>query len=216
MELKDLAVDMFDEDGVPSVIIGGDVYTEKVQTLKPIEKGLGRITNQTLFLTGKFINKAVIGGIDDKGQNFAKEFVYIGGQSVMTGSAKKEMPKDEYEKFREYIARHNWRDAKTYAQFSPHQYILSFPCWKLKADGKCPQDCERCKKERAEFEHWVMFIREYGEKVVYGRNNYVCLRVDDKHYWTQGEVIDTTWVLNRAITNDPRYKVPMRWVEREE
>ena len=216
MELKGFEVDMFDE-GVPSVIIGGDVHTEKVQRVKQIERGLGTVTNQVIFIANGYINKAIIGGIDDNGENFVKEFVYVGDKSTLvSSSAKKEMPAEELEKFKQYIANHTWRDAKTYAQFSPHQYLINFPCWKLKADGKCPKDCERCKKERAEFEHWVMFIREYGEKVVYGRNNYVCLRVDDKHYWSGGEVLETTWVLNRAITNDPRYKVPMRWVERGE
>ena len=215
MELKDFAVDMFDE-GVPTIVIGGDVYTEKVQRLKSIEKGLGRITNQTVFISNGNINKAIIGGVDDKGENFIKEFVYIGNQSMMTGTTKKQMPKDELEKFKQYIANHSWRNAKTFEKFSPHEYLINLPCWKMKADGKCQNNCEQCRKERTEFEHWVMFIREYGEKVIYGRNNYICLRVDDKHYWTMGEVLETTWVLNRAITNDPRYKVPMKWVERGE
>ena len=216
MELKDLAVDMFDNGGVATIVLGSPLV-EKVQKLKPIEKVAGIITNQTLFMAGNFINKAIIGGVDDKGEGFIKEFVYVGKQSTLiSSSAGKTMPSDAFEKFKAYIASHNWRDAKTSATFSPHQYIINEPCWKLKADGKCRKDCDRCRKERAEFEHWVMFIREWGEKVVYGRNNYVCLRVDDKHYWTGGEVLETTWVLNRAITNDPRYKVPMRWVERGE
>lgn len=217
MELKDFEVDMFDE-GVPSIVLGNP-YVEKMQMLKPIERGLGKITNQTIFLNENqgYINKAIIGGVDDKGQNFIKEFVYICDKStLLTSSASKAIPKDELEKFRQYIANHSWRNAKTYAQFSPHEYLINFPCWKLKADGKCQNNCEQCRKERAEFEHWVMFIREYGEKVVYGKNNYICLRVDDKHYWTGGDVLETTWVLNRAVTNDPRYKVPMRWVERGE
>ena len=213
MDLKQFETDMFSVDeAVPTIVIGAE---PKNQMLKPIERGLGRITNQVVIIRNGYINKAIIGGIDDNNKNFIKEFVYIGEKSIQMQEHKKEAPAEEMEKFRKYIANHSWRDAKTYAQFSPHQYVICDPCWKLKEDGHCKHGCERCKKERAEFEHWVMFIREYGEKVIYGKNNYVCLRVDDKHYWSGGEVLETTWVLNRAITNDPRYKVPMKWIERE-
>ena len=36
--------------------------------------------------------------------------------------------------FKKYINRFNWINAKTYEAFSPHEYILNFPCWKLKED----------------------------------------------------------------------------------
>lgn len=216
MDLKQFEVDMFSEsEAVPTIVFGAE---PKNQMLKPIERGFGRVTNQTVIVRNGYINKVIIGGIDDNDKNFIKEFVYIGDKSVEMKSeqgSRKQAPAEEMQKFREYIAKHNWRNARTYADFSPHQYIINFPCWKLKEDGKCSHDCERCKKERAEFEHWVMFIREYGEKVIYGKGNFTCLRVDDKHYWTMGDVLETTWVLNRAITDDSRYKVKMRWVERE-
>jgi hypothetical protein len=215
MDLKKFQIDMFDEDGVPSIVFTTDQSIPKYQTLKPIERGFGKVTNQTIIMRNGYINKVILGGVGDDGKNFIKEFVYVGDKSIQMQTGKKETPQAEFEKFKQYIASHTWRDAKTYAQFSPHQYVINFPCWKLKEDGKCTHDCERCKKERAEFEHWVMFIREYGEKVIYGKSNYVCLRVDDKHYWTCGDVLETTWVLNRAITDDSRYKVRMRWVERE-
>lgn len=119
----------------------------------------------------------------------------------------------ELNNFRNYINSFSWRNAKTYEAFSPHEYILNFPCWKLKEDKKCNNNCEQCKKDRKEFEHWVMFIRENGERVLYGKNLYTCLRCDDKHYWTGGEDLETTWVLNRAITNDPRYRVLIEWLD---
>lgn len=219
MRIEDFRADMFTE-GVPTYVFGGRFYRgEKIMELKPLEGGLGKVTNQIIILNENqgYINKAIIGGIDNNGNNFLKEFVYVGTQSFPVEKAgKKEIPQEELKEFKKYIEKTNWRDAKTYAQFSPHQYVISHPCMKLRAEGRCLHNCEQCKKDREEFEHWVMFIRQYGEHVVYGRNNYVCLRVDDKHYWSGGDVLETTWVLNRAITNDPRYKVPMRWVERGE
>jgi len=116
--------------------------------------------------------------------------------------------------FKKYINRFNWINAKTYEAFSPHEYILNFTCLKLKEDNKCTNNCEQCKKDREEFEHWVKFIREYGERVIYGKNLFICLRCEDKHYWTCGDELENTWVLNRAITDDPRYKVPMEWIDR--
>lgn len=38
--------------------------------------------------------------------------------------------------FTNYINRHKWKNAKTFENFAPHEYILSFPCEKTKAEGK--------------------------------------------------------------------------------
>lgn len=77
----------------------------------------------------------------------------------------KEIPESEFSGFKKYINRFSWINAKTYEAFSPHEYILNFPCWKLKEDNKCSNNCEQCKKDRVEFEHCVMFIREYGKEL---------------------------------------------------
>lgn len=127
----------------------------------------------------------------------------------------KEIPEDKLNDFKTYISLNTWRNAKTYESFSPHEYILNFPCWKLKKDNKCNNDCEYCKKHRNEFEKWVLFIREYGERVLYGDTIFICLRCDNRHYWTCGDPLEATWVLNRAITDDSRYKVSMKWLDRE-
>lgn len=42
----------------------------------------------------------------------------------------------ELSDFRACVARFDWRVAKTFEDFSPHQYILNLSCWKLKKDGK--------------------------------------------------------------------------------
>ena len=102
---------------------------------------------------------------------------------------------------------------KTFEDFAPHQYILNFPCWKLKEDGKCKEDCEPCKQNREEFEKWALFIRKYGERCKMLKTTYTVLCVDDKQYWTMGDPMNTTWVLNRSLIDEPR--VPqLEWLDR--
>lgn len=126
--------------------------------------------------------------------------------------------KEEMDEFREYISRFSWTNAKTFEDFSPHQYILNFPCWKMKADGKClremPENCESCKQRREEFENWALFIRKYGERCKMLKTTYTVLCVDDRHYWTMGDPMNTTWVLNRALINEPRRVPKLEWLDR--
>ncbi|MBO6219778.1 MAG: hypothetical protein J6N81_09460 [Treponema sp.] len=132
---------------------------------------------------------------------------------------KKNTPsEEELDDFRSYISSFSWRNAKTYEQFSPHEYILNFPCWKMKQDGKCPgesaENCKQCKEKREEFEKRVLFIRKYGERCKMLKTTYTVLCVDDRQYWTMGDPINTTWVLNRALINDPRRIPKLEWLDR--
>lgn len=122
--------------------------------------------------------------------------------------------KNEMNAFRAYISRFNWTQAKTFEDFAPHQYILNFPCWKLKEDGKCKEDCEPCKQNREEFEKWALFIRKYGERCKMLKTTYTVLCVDDKQYWTMGEPMNTTWVLNRSLIDEPRRVPQLEWLDR--
>ena len=125
---------------------------------------------------------------------------------------------DVMDDFRIYISSFTWTKAKTFEDFSPHQYILNFPCWKMKAHGKCPGEmyanCELCKQKREEFEKWALFIRKYGERCKMLKTTYTVLCVDDKHYWTMGDPMNTTWVLNRALINEPRRVPKLEWLDR--
>ena len=123
-------------------------------------------------------------------------------------------PEGEMNNFRSYVSRFDWRNAKTYEQFAPHEYILNFPCWKMKEDGKCKVDCEPCKQNRDEFEKWVLFIRKYGERCKMLKTTYTVLCLDDKQYWTMGEPMNETWVLNRSLLDEPRRIPKLEWLDR--
>ena len=224
MNLKELTPDLFD-DGVPTVIEGND-NIEKNQILKPayMKKGL---IGQVLFVnTDGEIEKTVVCGFFEKG--YCDEIIFsvkpkkdIEDIVFANLNGKGNLPPDfprpteaEVNEFRKYINRFNWITARTFENFSPHQYIRNFPCWKMKEDGKCNGFCQSCKEQRAEFEKWVLFIRKYGERQKMLRTVYTVFCVDDKQYWTMGDPMNTTWILNRALIDDPRRKPRLYWLDR--
>lgn len=128
------------------------------------------------------------------------------------------------EDFENYIKDKEWKEAKTFKDFAPHSYILSFPCKKMKRDKLCPLPeyrdpiesmavCQQCQDARAEFEEIIMFIREHGERAIFMKKMYIMLRHNGELFWSYGDPLSTTWVLNRAIENDPRCKVKTIFVE---
>jgi hypothetical protein len=80
---------------------------------------------------------------------------------------------------REFIAKSRWTFAKTMSSI-PHEYTLR----------------ERCEKE--EFEAMVLYVRKHGYPAKFGSRTYIYLDVDGFKYWTMGDPLDQTWVLNRA------------------
>ena len=86
--------------------------------------------------------------------------------------------------FQQFIARNKWTFAKTYAAFCPYEYVVKD---------------RLTEEEQRVFEQIVSFIRENGFIAIYGRkgpNRYYI--VDEYYYWTMGEPIEETTILNRA------------------
>ena len=124
---------------------------------------------------------------------------------------------EELNSFRNYVSSFKWTTAKTYENFSPHEYILSFPCQKLKEDKKCngeSEACSECKAKREEFVKQVLFIRKHGERCKMLNKEYTVFCLDDRQYWTMGEPIYYTWVLNRALIEEPRRIQKLEWLDR--
>ena len=90
--------------------------------------------------------------------------------------------------FQQFIARNTWIFAKTYAAFCPHDDVVK---------DKLPEE------EKTIFEQIVLFIRENGFVAIYGRlgpNRYYIS--DGYYYWTMGEPVEETNILNRAKLSD--------------
>ena len=91
------------------------------------------------------------------------------------------MKQVNYDKLREMIARCEWTFAKT-MPWCPHEYIVR---------GKCPLAEE-------EFLYFIDMQRRFGVKERWGRYNNPYLYIDDYKYWTMGDPIEKTTVINRA------------------
>lgn len=47
------------------------------------------------------------------------------------------------------------------------------------------------------------------------KTTYTVLCVDDRQYWTMGDPMNTTWVLNRSLIDEPRRVLPVEWLDRK-
>lgn len=223
MIVNELEVDLFDV-ALPTIIVKNGIF-EVNQNLKQAKSCEGA-KSQILICKDNIIEKVIIIGYYNN-EYYCKEFEMVEKMKLNTQSKEQlydsrgvlpaDFPRpteEEMNEFRKYVAKFNWRVAKTFENFSPHQYILNFPCWKMKEDGKCRMFCDSCKKDRAEFEKWALFIRKYGERLRMLKTVYTVFCCDGKQYWTMGDPMNTTWVLNRALIEDPRRKPKLYWLDR--
>ena len=90
------------------------------------------------------------------------------------------MIKDE---LRIFIDSLDWKFAITYADICPHEYIV-----KSKLDPGC----------QVIFEEVVNFIREAGFEAHYKGHSGIYYILDGHYYWTMGEPIGQTTIINRA------------------
>lgn len=79
-----------------------------------------------------------------------------------------------------------WVFAKTMAH-NPHE-------WTQRKDWKAP----------VSFDDAVIYIREHGYQMTFGRRAYTCLDVGPHRYWTMGSPLSDTWIINRAIGSGRR------------
>ena len=81
----------------------------------------------------------------------------------------------------EFINRHQWRFAKSMPHM-PHWYVVR---------AECDSDDD--------FVYFVEFIREHGYDRTFGGRTYKYLNVGMMCYWTMGNPIIETTILNRAV-----------------
>ena len=91
---------------------------------------------------------------------------------------------DEWAWAREFIARRKWREAVTYRETAPHEYIVR--AWE--DGGQANQD----------FEQFILFIRRFGSADYYYKIRHLYWAIDEFKYWTMGWPLEETTVINRA------------------
>ncbi len=83
-------------------------------------------------------------------------------------------------RFRTFVKKSDWVFAKTYAHKAPHEYVTIY------------------KSDKMEFYFVVKLIREIGFTALYGNYENTYFILDNYYYWTMGDEISRTIVLNRA------------------
>ncbi len=99
-----------------------------------------------------------------------------------------------------YLYKQNWTFAKTYADKAPHEYIVR---------GKSAGTDE-------EFVETVTYIRENGIPMRFWDHEYTYLYLDGRLYWTMGDPIEETDILNRCELRDCRITIEPVKAERGE
>lgn len=90
------------------------------------------------------------------------------------------------DKFREFINKQDWVFAKSYANFAPHEYIV-----RRMIEGN-----------DQEFIDAVIYIRENGIPMYFWKKKYIYLPLDGMLYWTMGDPIEETELINRCYIED--------------
>ena len=94
----------------------------------------------------------------------------------------------------EFLYRENWTFAKTYADRAPHEYIVR---------GKIT-GTDR------EFEDAARYIREKGIPMKFWGETYRYLNLDGRLYWTMGEPVEETIIINRCELEDIEINITSR------
>jgi len=81
-----------------------------------------------------------------------------------------------------YIESVRWQNAKTYEKTAPHEYTIRW--WHMELEG--------------EFIWFVNYIRANGVEEWFYKSQFIYFYYNGYKYWTMGDPMDTTWVLNRT------------------
>ncbi len=95
--------------------------------------------------------------------------------------------------FVEFIEKQKWTSAKTYAKTAPHEYIVR----------------DKIVGNDEEFVNAVMTIREKGFRAKFWSKEYIYLHYNGFFYWTMGEPIERTIIINRCSKDN--YELSIRF-----
>ena len=116
-----------------------------------------------------------------------KEIIYVEPKSYFPKESMDILLEEDNKRIREFVSRYPWTFAKTYAEFAPHEYYVKD---KLDLFGK------------EEFVWFVEFIRDYGFECKFGKQLHTYYELDGHYYWTMGDPVEETIILNRCRVSD--------------
>lgn len=86
--------------------------------------------------------------------------------------------------FEDWVNGMSWINAKSYAHKAPHEYLVR---------GKLFDE------DKDMFVKFALYIREHGYKKKFWNKEFMYFDIGEHQYWTMGNPIDETIILNRAI-----------------
>jgi hypothetical protein len=101
---------------------------------------------------------------------------------------------EEWAWARYFIAQRSWREAVTYRETAPHEYVVR--TWERDPQGD------------RDFEHFITLIRRFGFAAFYYKVRHIYWVIDEFKYWTMGWPVEETTIINRA-----RLDAPEPWKE---
>ncbi len=90
---------------------------------------------------------------------------------------------------RDFIAERSWREAVTYRQTAPHEYVVRK--WETDEHGN------------RDFDRFITLIRHFGSADFYYKVRHIYWVIDEFKYWTMGWPVGETIVINRARVDAP-------------
>ncbi len=116
-----------------------------------------------------------------------KDFTYVEPKGYFSKEMLEVLLKDDNDRIRQFVSKYPWTFAKTYADFAPHEYYVKE---KLDVQGQ------------EVFVWFVEFIRDYGFECKFVGKTHTYYELDGYYYWTMGDPIEETIILNRCKVED--------------
>lgn len=116
-----------------------------------------------------------------------KELTYVEPIDYFPTEIREKYFEADDNRIRDFISRYPWTFAKTYADFAPHEYYV-----KDKLDERGQED----------FVWFVEYIRENGFDCKFAGKKHTYYELDGYYYWTMGNPIEETIILNRCKVED--------------
>ena len=91
---------------------------------------------------------------------------------------------------REFVSRRRWREAVTYRDTAPHEYVVR--TWETDEPGTL------------DFSRFVVLIRRCGYADCFYQVRHIYWALDEFAYWTMGWPVEETTVINRARVDAPK------------
>ena len=116
-----------------------------------------------------------------------RDFIYVEPKGYFSKEMLEVLFQDDNNRIRDFVSRYTWTFAKTYADFAPHEYYV-----KEKLDDQGQET----------FVWFVEFIRDYGFECKFAGKTHTYYELDGYYYWTMGDPVEETIILNRCKVED--------------